>query len=59
VPVLELDDGSYISEADLISRFFEAERPEPPLFGTTAAEQATIEMWLRRIESGLMGGATA
>jgi glutathione S-transferase len=59
VPVLELDDGSYIREAAAISRFFEAERPEPPLFGTTAADQATIEMWLRRIESGLMGGATA
>lgn len=59
VPVLELDDGSYISEAAAISRFFEAERPEPPLFGTNAAEQATIEMWLRRIENGLMGGATA
>lgn len=59
VPVLELDDGSYISEAAAISRFFEAEMPEPPLFGTNAAKQATIEMWLRRIENGLMGGATA
>jgi glutathione S-transferase len=59
VPVLELDDGSSISEVAAISRYFEAAQPEPPLFGTTAAEQATIEMWLRRIETGLMGGAAA
>lgn len=59
VPVLELDDGSYISEVAAISRFFEARMPEPALFGTTPEEQATIEMWLRRIENGLMGTAVA
>jgi glutathione S-transferase len=50
VPVLELDDGSYLSESIAICRYFEEVQPEPPLFGTGARERATIEMWNRRIE---------
>lgn len=54
VPVLELDDGTAISETVSICRYFEALHPEPPLFGRTPVEIARIDMWIRRIEFQLM-----
>ncbi|MFT5442501.1 MAG: glutathione S-transferase [Myxococcota bacterium] len=54
LPVLELDDGSHIAESIAICRYIEATNPEPPLFGKSAFDQATIEMWIRRIELNLM-----
>lgn len=54
VPVLVLDDGTAISETMAICRYFEAIQPEPSLFGQTAVQQATVEMWNRRAELGLM-----
>jgi len=50
VPVLELKDGTCISETVAISRYFEERHPEPPLTGTSAKDKAEIEMWLRRVE---------
>lgn len=50
VPVLELDDGTCISESVAICRYFEALHPENPLMGATPLEQARIEMWQRRCE---------
>jgi glutathione S-transferase len=50
IPVLELDDGTCISESIAICRYIEAIHPNPPLFGATAVEIGLIEMWLRRIE---------
>jgi glutathione S-transferase len=50
VPVLELDDGTHLSESVAICRYFEALHPSPPLFGRDAREQALIEMWIRRAE---------
>jgi glutathione S-transferase len=50
VPVLELDDGTCISESVAICRYFEELHPEPPLMGTDAKDKAVIEMWNRRIE---------
>jgi glutathione S-transferase len=50
VPVLVLDDGTCISESIAICRYFEALRPEPPLFGQGALEAAMVEMWNRRAE---------
>lgn len=52
VPVLELDDGSYLSETVAICLYFEKLYPKPPLFGNgqDAKEQAFVEMWRRRIE---------
>jgi glutathione S-transferase len=50
VPVLELDDGTCISETMAICRYFEELHPEPPLMGTTPLEKAQIEMWQRQIE---------
>lgn len=54
IPVLELDDGTCISESVAICRYFEELHPEPPLFGTTPLEKAMIEMWLRRVELNFM-----
>ena len=53
-PALELDDGTVIAESVAIMRYLEAEHPEPPLFGVTPVEIATIEMWCRRVEMILM-----
>lgn len=58
VPVLELDDGTCISESMAICRYLEALHPEPALFGGTALEQARVEMWSRRAElNGLLHAA--
>ncbi len=54
IPVLELDDGSHLAESIAICRYFEAEQPDPPLFGKGAQGQARVEMWTRRIELNLM-----
>ena len=50
VPVLVLDDGTVITESIAICRYFEGLRPEPPLFGRGAVEEALVEMWNRRLE---------
>jgi glutathione S-transferase len=54
LPTLELDDGTTISETVAICRYFEETQPEPPLFGTTAVEKATVDMWIRRVEFAVM-----
>lgn len=50
VPVLELDDGTFISETVAISRYFEGLHPQPNLFGDDALSMAKVEMWHRRVE---------
>jgi glutathione S-transferase len=50
VPVLELDDGTILTESVAICRYFEEIQPEPPLFGTGALGRARVEMWNRRAE---------
>lgn len=50
VPVLELDDGTCIAESVAICRYFEEQKPEPPLFGVGAKERALVDMWNRRME---------
>lgn len=54
VPLLELDNGNYISETVAISRYFEEKYPEPSLMGKDPDEKALVEMWQRRIEHSLM-----
>ena len=54
MPLLELDDGTMIAESIAICRYFEILHPDPPLFGVGALEQATVEMWNRRMEIELM-----
>ena len=55
VPALQLDDGTVIAESIAICRYFEALRPEPPLFGRGALEIGLVEMWNRRLELNLLG----
>ncbi|MBI1199419.1 MAG: glutathione S-transferase [Phenylobacterium sp.] len=50
VPMLELDDGTCITESLAICRYLESRYPEPNLFGRTPEETAVIEMWTRRGE---------
>lgn len=51
VPLLELDDGTYISETVAISRYFDEITPNDlALFGDTTLERAKVEMWNRIVE---------
>lgn len=50
VPVLETDDGQFISESIAICRYFEALHPSPPMFGRDPFDAAMVEMWIRRAE---------
>lgn len=54
IPLLELDDGTALSESVAICRYIEELHPEPNLFGATPIERATIEMWQRRAEWHLL-----
>lgn len=54
LPVLELDDGTGLSETIAICRYFEELHPDPPLFGTGAVGKAQVEMWQRRLEMHLL-----
>jgi glutathione S-transferase len=53
IPVLELDDGTCISESDAICLYFEELYPEKPLLGSNPLEKAQIAMWQRQVEFGL------
>ncbi len=59
LPILELDDGTVLTESVAISRYFEELHPEPPLFGRGALGKAQVEMWNRRVELYLMAAITA
>lgn len=50
VPMLELDDGTCISETIAICRFFAEHQNDTSLFGTTPAEKGLVEMWQRIVE---------
>ncbi len=50
VPVLELDDGTAISEAVAVCRYLEDAHPEPPLMGVDARDRAVVAMWEHRFE---------
>ncbi|MBA5778525.1 glutathione S-transferase family protein [Stappia sp. F7233] len=54
VPVLELDDGTQISESTAITEYLDQSAGEPTLTGKGAKERAYIHMRQRKIESGLL-----
>ena len=58
VPILELDDGTFLAETIAICRYFEEQNPTPPLFGTDAQDKALVEMWQRRMELNLFNMTT-
>lgn len=53
VPVLELLDGTCISESISICQYIEDLHPIPNLFGTSGRDRAEIDMWQRRVEFGI------
>lgn len=54
LPVLELDDGTILTESIAICRYIEDLHPTPVLFGEGPLGRAQVEMWNRRIEFELM-----
>ena len=54
VPVLELDDGTMISECTAITEYIDHTFEGPSLTGETAKERAVIHMMQRRAEVNLL-----
>jgi glutathione S-transferase len=50
VPVLELDDGTALSEVFAICQYLEALHPEPCLMGSDDRERALVSMWNGKVE---------
>jgi glutathione S-transferase len=59
MPALVLDDGTVITESIAICRYFEAQQPDPPLFGVGPREIALVEMWNRRAEINFFANVAA
>lgn len=55
VPVLELDDGSFLAESLAIIEYLEELHPEPPMIGTTPLERARVRRLERIAELGVLG----
>lgn len=55
VPVLELDNGMFISESRAIYHYLEDFRPDPVMMGSDALQRAEVEMWDQRCELNLFG----
>ena len=53
VPVLQLDDGTYISECTAITEYLDNLDGNPSLTGKTAKERAIVHMMQKRAESEL------
>jgi glutathione S-transferase len=54
VPVLQLDNGKFLSESQAICKYLEGLHPEPNLFGADVEEIAMVEMWNRRVELNVL-----
>ncbi|GAC06491.1 glutathione S-transferase family protein [Paraglaciecola chathamensis] len=54
VPVLELDDGTYIAECTAITEYIDHHFAGPSLTGETAKERAVISMMQRRAETQVL-----
>jgi len=59
VPVLELDDGTLISESAAITDYLDHADGDPILTGRDARERAIIHMAQRKVESGLLDAVGA
>lgn len=54
LPVLELDDGSYLTESLAIIEYLEELHPNPPMIGTTPLERARVRRLERICEIGVL-----
>jgi len=60
VPVLELDDGTRLTECLAICRYLEHLHPEPRLFGGSPRQEALVLMWAGIVDQeGLAAAAEA
>lgn len=60
VPVLELDDGTRLTDTLAICHYLESKYPEPNLMGRDAREQALVMNWHEQIMTeGFLAGAEA
>lgn len=58
VPVLQLDDGSTITEVTAICHYLDEQFPEPPLFGLAPESRARALEWNAKVEQqGLWAAA--
>jgi len=55
LPVLELDDGSFLTESLAIIEYLEELHPEPPLIGREPLERARVRELERLIETSVLG----
>ncbi|MFZ5667599.1 MAG: glutathione S-transferase family protein [Pseudomonadota bacterium] len=58
VPLLEMDDGGYLSESTAICGYIEEKFPTPALIGSTAEERAVTSMLIRRLDYDVVGPMT-
>lgn len=54
LPVLELDDGSCLSESLAIMEYLEEQHPNPPMIGSNARERARVRELERIAELGVL-----
>lgn len=54
LPILELDDGTFLTESTAITEYLDNLDGNPTLTGTTPLEKARIHMMQRRAEDGLL-----
>lgn len=59
VPLLELDDGTYISHCNAITEYIDQHFDGPSLCGTIPAERAVIQMMNLRAQEGLLDALVA
>jgi glutathione S-transferase len=55
LPVLELDDGTILTESLAIMEYFEDQNPSPPMIGTAPLERAKVRSLERIAELGVLG----
>jgi glutathione S-transferase len=51
LPVLETDDGTFLTECVAICRYLEHLQPEPALFGSNPRQEALTLMWANIVEN--------
>ena len=59
LPVLELDDGSHLSESLAIIEYLEELHPEPPMLGRQPLERARVRAAERICELGVLSNVAA
>ncbi len=58
LPLLEMDDGSHLSESTAICGYIEEKFPTPALIGSTAEERAVTNMLIRRLDYDVVAPMT-